>query len=166
MLRLFDDDDVTKRAGIYPYVLTRDERHLNIRSFSKAVKQRVYNRQNGKCAECDKAFDLPKMEADHITPWSDGGKTIEEIVRCYARSTIGGKRHDDVQSVSSQQNTLLLIVGFPNDEIQRHNAVVALISGIQWSSPQVISPMPSETSLIASLPPHGINSSQETRGYC
>ena len=30
-----------------------------------------------------------------------------------------------MQSVSSKQNTLLLIVGFPNDETQRHNAVVA-----------------------------------------
>ena len=78
VLRLFDDEDVTKQAGIYPYVLTRDERHLNLRSFSKAVKQRIYNTQNGKCAHCGKAFDLSKMEADHITPWIEGGQTIED----------------------------------------------------------------------------------------
>ena len=65
------------RASI-PYILTRDEKYLNIRVFSQAVKQRVYEKQNGLCAECGDPFDLPKMEADHITPWSDGGKTIEE----------------------------------------------------------------------------------------
>ena len=36
VLRLFDDEDVTKQAGIYPYVLTRDERHLNLRSFPQS----------------------------------------------------------------------------------------------------------------------------------
>ena len=75
---LIADDEVQKQAGIYPYVLTRDERHLNLRVFPKDVKQRVYEKQNGKCARCGEAFDLSKMEADHITPWSEGGKTIEE----------------------------------------------------------------------------------------
>src|SRR5688572_23942301 len=31
---LMMDDDVTKKKGIYPYVLTRDEKHLNIRTFT------------------------------------------------------------------------------------------------------------------------------------
>jgi hypothetical protein len=32
--RLMEDEDVTKKSGIYPYVLDRDESHLNIRAFS------------------------------------------------------------------------------------------------------------------------------------
>ena len=76
--RLIADEDVQKHSGIYPYILTRDEKHLNIRVFSQAVKQRVYEKQNRLCAECGDLFDLSKMEADHITPWSQGGKTIEE----------------------------------------------------------------------------------------
>ena len=76
--RLVDDEDVAKESGIYPYVLTRDEKHLNIRAFSKRMKQRVYEKQTGQCARCGEAFDMNQMEADHITPWSEGGPTREE----------------------------------------------------------------------------------------
>src|SRR5690606_35952039 len=31
--RLIMDDDVQKKKGIYPYILTRDERYLGIRAF-------------------------------------------------------------------------------------------------------------------------------------
>jgi hypothetical protein len=72
------DDDVTKKSGIYYYVLTRNEKHLNIRAFTDAMKQQVYERQNGKCAYCGDQFPLERMEADHITPWHEGGKTIAE----------------------------------------------------------------------------------------
>ena len=40
--RLIDNEDVTKHQGIFEYILTRDERNLNIRAFPKAVKQRAY----------------------------------------------------------------------------------------------------------------------------
>lgn len=76
--KLILDDDVTKKSGIYPYILTRDERHLSIRAFSDAMKQKVYERQGGICAKCGKEFDISEMEADHITPWHEGGKTTEE----------------------------------------------------------------------------------------
>ena len=33
IVRLMIDDDVTKKAGIYPYLLTGEEKHLNIRAF-------------------------------------------------------------------------------------------------------------------------------------
>ncbi|MCY4610655.1 MAG: DUF262 domain-containing protein [Gammaproteobacteria bacterium] len=75
--RLIMDDDVTRQPGIYSYILDRDEKHLNIRTFSKNIKQRVYEKQNGKCAMCNEKFDMKKMEADHITPWVEGGKTEE-----------------------------------------------------------------------------------------
>ena len=76
--RLVLDRDVQRKAGIYPYILTRDETNLNIRSFDEAMKLQVYEEQSGKCKSCNKWFDLKKMEADHITPWSEGGKTNEE----------------------------------------------------------------------------------------
>ena len=72
------DDDVTKKSGIYPYILTRDQKYLSIRSFTDSMKLKVYEKQNGICAKCNKHFELSEMEADHITPWHEGGKTVEE----------------------------------------------------------------------------------------
>jgi len=72
------DDDVTKKSGIYPYILTRDEKHLSIRAFSDSIKQKVYEKQEGKCIVCGNYFEISAMEADHITPWHEGGKTNEE----------------------------------------------------------------------------------------
>ena len=71
------DDDVTKKSGIYPFVLTRDEKYLSIRSFGDAIKQKVYEKQKGICIKCNEHFELAEMEADHIKPWHEGGKTIE-----------------------------------------------------------------------------------------
>lgn len=75
---LMQDEDVTKKSGIYPYVLTREEKYLNIRAFTDKMKREAYERQNGKCAFCKKQFDISEMEADHIKPWHEGGKTIAE----------------------------------------------------------------------------------------
>lgn len=77
-LRLIADDDVTKKSGMYAYILTRDEKHLSIRSFTDTMKQKVYEKQNGECIKCGKHFDISEMEADHVTPWHEGGKTIED----------------------------------------------------------------------------------------
>ena len=76
--RLMVDDDVTKQAGIYPYLLTGDEKHLSIRAFTDAMKQKAYERQAGICLVCKGEFDISEMQADHIDPWSKGGKTSEE----------------------------------------------------------------------------------------
>ena len=75
--KLIADDDVEKKSGIYAYILTRDERYLGIRTFSDSIKQKVYEKQKGHCIICKKHFDISEMEGDHITPWSEGGKTIE-----------------------------------------------------------------------------------------
>jgi len=75
---LMQDDDVTNHKGIYNYVLTRNEKYLNIRLFSNTMKRQAYERQKGICAKCRKHFDITEMEADHITPWSKGGKTTAE----------------------------------------------------------------------------------------
>jgi hypothetical protein len=76
--KLFADDDVENKKGIYPFILTQDERYLGIRSFSDSVKQKVYERQKGICPICKKNWKIEEMEGDHITPWKDKGKTTEE----------------------------------------------------------------------------------------
>ena len=72
---LMMDDDVTNKKGVYWYVLSRDEKHLNIRAFSESQRREAYERQNGICIKCGGHFEFGGMEADHITPWSEGGKT-------------------------------------------------------------------------------------------
>ncbi len=75
--RLVLDDDVTRKSGICPYLLTGEERRLNIRAFSDAMKQKAFAMQNGVCRSCGETFALPDMEGDHITPWVEGGRTDE-----------------------------------------------------------------------------------------
>jgi hypothetical protein len=78
---LMQDDDVTKRSGIYEYLLSGNEKYLNIRAFTENEKRQVYERQRGICPHCvaegrEKShYELEEMEADHITPWCEGGKT-------------------------------------------------------------------------------------------
>ena len=84
--RLMIDEDVTKRAGIYPYLLTGEEKHLNIRAFSDAMKRRAFEIQGGICGSCAEAFEMSEMDADHITPWSDGGKTNEQNCQVLCRA--------------------------------------------------------------------------------
>jgi len=74
--KLFLDDDVTKKGGVYPYILTRDESYLSIRTFTLNQKQEVYEKQNGICIKCSKKYPFEEMEGDHIKPWSEGGKTL------------------------------------------------------------------------------------------
>ncbi len=76
--KLMQDEDVSKKSGIYPYVLTRQERYLSIRAFTEKMKREAYERQRGICKKCKKHFEIEEMEADHITPWHEGGKTISE----------------------------------------------------------------------------------------
>lgn len=73
---LMMDDDVKKKSGIYLYVLTRKEKHLNIRAFTANQKREAYERQEGICTVCNQHYELNEMEADHITPWHEGGKTV------------------------------------------------------------------------------------------
>ena len=73
--RLMADEDVTKKSGIYPYIFTREEKYLSIRAFRDSDKKTAYARQEGICPFCKKHFAIEDMEADHITPWSNGGHT-------------------------------------------------------------------------------------------
>ncbi len=76
--RLMEDDDVTNKRGVYDYVLSGDERKLNIRAFTTQMKRAAYTRQRGVCMACGKSFDFEQMQGDHIVPWNKGGKTISE----------------------------------------------------------------------------------------
>lgn len=78
IVRLMQDEDVSKKSGIYPYVLTGEEKRLSIRAFNDKMKREAYERQKGICVKCGEHFDLSEMEADHITPWHEGGKTTAE----------------------------------------------------------------------------------------
>lgn len=82
---LLDDEEVQRESGIYPYILTRDQRHLNLRAFDARMKRRIYRKQDGICAICGKQFAIGEMEADHIRPWSEGGKTVEENCQMLCR---------------------------------------------------------------------------------
>ncbi|HNV96992.1 MAG TPA: DUF262 domain-containing protein [bacterium] len=83
--KLMQDEDVTKKSGIYPYVLTRNEKYLNIRAFTDKQKREAYERQKGICKKCKKHFEIEEMEADHIKPWHEGGKTISENCQMLCR---------------------------------------------------------------------------------
>ena len=61
--------------GIYPFVLTGDEKHLNVRAFPPDMKRAAYEKQGGRCAITGDSFPIEEMEADHIKPWVLGGPT-------------------------------------------------------------------------------------------
>lgn len=82
---LMQDEDVTKKSGIYPYVLTRQQNYLSIRAFTDRMKREAYERQKGICIKCSEHFDINDMEADHITPWVEGGKTTTDNCQMLCR---------------------------------------------------------------------------------
>lgn len=76
--RLMGDEDVTRKSGIYEYLLTGDEKYLSVRAFGKRDTLAAYERQHHKCAICGKELPYEDMQGDHIEPWSKGGKTVPE----------------------------------------------------------------------------------------
>ena len=84
--KLMQDEDVTKKSGIYFYVLTKQEKYLSIRAFSDNQKRESYEKQQGICVKCTEHFEINEMEADHITPWHEGGKTISENCQMLCRN--------------------------------------------------------------------------------
>ncbi len=77
---LLNDDEVQKKSGVYEYVLGGEvtESLLNLRTFKDKVKFKVYAKQEGKCKICEVEIKKHEAHADHIKPWSKGGKTDEE----------------------------------------------------------------------------------------
>lgn len=83
--KLILDSDVQKQVGIIPYVLTGDERHLDLRGFPEDIKLAVWEKQHHICLSCQKEFDYEFMEGDHITPWREGGRTVIENCQMLCR---------------------------------------------------------------------------------
>ncbi len=83
--RLMADEDVTKKAGVYEYLLTGKERCLSIRAFDDRMKRAAYERQGGVCPYCGEHFELSEMHADHIVPWSKGGTTTADNCQMLCR---------------------------------------------------------------------------------
>ena len=86
--RLMSDDDVTKKSGIYEYVLSNGslEKCLNIRAFSETQKRGAYERQKGICPICGEHYEYEQMQGDHIIAWSNGGKTITENLQMLCKT--------------------------------------------------------------------------------
>lgn len=87
LMRLINDEELesTKVKDIYKYIIDGHIKHLAIRQFDSKTANAAYSKQGGKCPHCQTegnqtvyAFD--DMEADHIIPWSQGGKT--ELSNC------------------------------------------------------------------------------------
>lgn len=77
ILRLAKNSEIQNRKGIIPYVLTGNEQLLNLRTFPKDIALAVYAKQGHRCNECGNEFPFEEMHADHVKPWSKGGRTEE-----------------------------------------------------------------------------------------
>lgn len=83
--RLMQDEEIKAKKGIYLYLLSGDDKYLSLRTFSDKVKREVYEKQKGTCPLCKQEFAIEEMEADHIDPWSEGGKTDKENCQMLCR---------------------------------------------------------------------------------
>jgi 5-methylcytosine-specific restriction endonuclease McrA len=101
--KLYADEDIVHKSKIYEYVLDGCE-HTNLldfREFETDIKKEVYNAQTNNaekrgisnCPYCAKEglsfkdghYDIHEMEADHITPWKEGGRTVKENCQLLCR---------------------------------------------------------------------------------
>ena len=82
---LMRDSEIQKPSGIIPYVLTGDERELDLRAFPEDIKLAVWEKQHHICPMCHKEFDFEFMDGDHIIPWSKGGRTVMENCQMLCR---------------------------------------------------------------------------------
>ena len=91
---LYGDSYVKNRKGIFEYILggSKDTKLLNVRIFDEPIKKSVYSKQTkaakrknkSNCPLCSlgrdsnnsKIWNFNEMDADHVTAWSKGGKTM------------------------------------------------------------------------------------------
>ena len=101
--QLIDDDEIKKTKGIWQYELAINSgeagatKYLNLRGFPKDMMRKKLKEQEYYCPLCieegnDKTYTLSEMEGNHITPWSEGGKTE------YDNLQILCKRHNRLKS--------------------------------------------------------------------
>ena len=102
--KLFADEAVEKKSGIYEYLLSNHEltKLLHVRFFDKNIKKTVYNKQTSlakkkgvsNCPMCalgrgpnaKRIWDLKEVDADHVTAWSKGGETSAENCQMLCKS--------------------------------------------------------------------------------
>lgn len=84
---LMSDDEVTKKKGVYEYVLSgcTNEKSLSLRGFSDKDKRAAYERQSGVCPICKNTFKFEDMDGDHIVAWANGGRTIPSNLQMLCR---------------------------------------------------------------------------------
>lgn len=77
VVELLKDSDIVKYGGIYEYLLSgeKDQKFLQIRSFSKDDIRKMYNYQGGIDPISGEKHPIEDFEAHHVVAWSDGGKT-------------------------------------------------------------------------------------------
>lgn len=83
IIRLISDDEITASPkGIYQYIIYGDVKYLQIRQFDEKTSRSIYEKQKHHCPYCvkegnNREYAFKEMHADHIQPWSKGGKTEE-----------------------------------------------------------------------------------------
>lgn len=97
---LMADPDVTKKSGVYEYVLTGKERLLSIRAFTDRDKRTAYEQQDKKCAGCHNEFEISKLQGDHIIPWSQGGQTLPDNLEMLCRDCHEAKTRRQVRATA------------------------------------------------------------------
>ena len=98
IIRLNNDKEVTaKMSGIYKYIITGEQKYLQLRTFDESIARAVYEKQKHMCIYCqqegiNKEYAFKEMEADHIQPWSKGGKTEESNCQMLCKKHNASKR--------------------------------------------------------------------------
>lgn len=73
---LMENPEITKKTAIFEYVFSGEEKILSPRAFDDSMKRSKFEEQGHKCAYCGEVIsEMKSAHADHIIPWSKGGKT-------------------------------------------------------------------------------------------
>ena len=89
--QLMQDEEVKSKKGIYEYIFTDNAKFLELRAFDDKTKREIFEMQGGVCVKCEKKYDITQMQADHIKPWSKGGKTEKENCQMLCQECNGRK---------------------------------------------------------------------------